>query len=69
MIHLAAPGWAGLIVMILVLYIKTFPRVTFRQELVKAQGFRSVPVVEANGRCRVGNTTSAQLLDFQMDAT
>ena len=38
--------------------------VTFRPELVKAKGFRSVPVIEANGRYWVGNATTAQLVKF-----
>jgi glutaredoxin len=38
--------------------------VTFRPDLVRAKGLRSVPVVEAGGRLLVGNATSAQLADF-----
>ena len=38
--------------------------VTFRPELVKSKGFRSVPVVEAGGRYWVGNATTAQLALF-----
>ncbi len=38
--------------------------VTFRPELIKAKGFRSVPVIEANGKYWVGNATSAQLVEF-----
>ena len=38
--------------------------VTFRPDIVRARGLRSVPVVEANGRLLVGNATSAQLADF-----
>lgn len=38
--------------------------VTFRPELVRAKGIRSIPVVEVNGRTLVGNATSAQLADF-----
>lgn len=35
--------------------------VTFRPEIIRAKGLRSVPVVEANGRLLVGNATSEQL--------
>lgn len=35
--------------------------VTFRPELVRAKGLRSVPVLEANGEYLVGNATSAQI--------
>lgn len=38
--------------------------VTFRPELVRSKGLRSVPVLEANGRLLVGNATSAQILEF-----
>ncbi len=38
--------------------------VTFRPELIKAKGFRSVPVIEAKGRYWVGNATTAQLAKF-----
>jgi glutaredoxin len=38
--------------------------VTFRPDLIRAKGLRSVPVVEANGRVLVGNATSEQLADF-----
>jgi glutaredoxin len=38
--------------------------VTFRPDVIRAKGLRSVPVVEANGRLLVGNATSAQLADF-----
>ena len=38
--------------------------VTFRPELIRAKGIRSVPVIEASGRTLVGNATSAQLADF-----
>ena len=38
--------------------------VTFRPDVVRAKGLRSVPVVEAHGRLLVGNATSAQLADF-----
>jgi glutaredoxin len=42
--------------------------VTFRPNLVRAKGLRSVPVVEAGGRFLVGNATSAQLVSFLADA-
>jgi glutaredoxin len=35
--------------------------VTFRPELVRAKGLRSVPVLEAGGEYLVGNVTSAQI--------
>jgi glutaredoxin len=38
--------------------------VTFRPDVIRAKGLRSVPVVEANGRTLVGNATSAQLAEF-----
>jgi glutaredoxin len=38
--------------------------VTFRPEIVRAKGFRSVPVIEVDGRYWVGNATSAQLVAF-----
>lgn len=38
--------------------------VTFRPDLVLSKGLRAVPVVEANGRYRTGNATSAELLAF-----
>jgi glutaredoxin len=38
--------------------------VTFRPEIVRAKGLRSVPVLEANGRLLVGNATSAQIVEF-----
>ncbi len=38
--------------------------ITFWPEIVKAKGFRSVPVVEADGRYWVGNATTAQLVEF-----
>ncbi len=49
---------------------RTFPfkveevDVTFRPEVVRAKGLRSVPVLEANGRLLVGNATSAQIVEF-----
>lgn len=42
--------------------------VTFRPEVIRAKGLRSVPVVEANGRVLVGNATSAQLAAFLREA-
>jgi glutaredoxin len=42
--------------------------VTFRPEVIRAKGFRSVPVVEANGRVLVGNATSVQLATFLREA-
>ena len=38
--------------------------VTFRPEIIRAKGLRSVPVVEANHRLLVGNATSAQIVEF-----
>jgi glutaredoxin len=38
--------------------------VTFRPDLVRAKGLKSVPVVEANGQVLVGNATSQQLVAF-----
>jgi glutaredoxin len=38
--------------------------VTFRPDLIRAKGLRSVPVVEANGQVLVGNATSEQLAEF-----
>ncbi len=38
--------------------------VTFRPDLIKAKGFRSVPVIEADGRYWAGNATTAQLVHF-----
>jgi glutaredoxin len=38
--------------------------VTFRPEIIRAKGLRSVPVIEANGRTLVGNATSAQIIEF-----
>ncbi len=37
---------------------------TFRPQLARAKGLRSVPVVEAGGRCLRGNATSSQLTAF-----
>jgi glutaredoxin len=42
--------------------------VTFRPEIIRDKGLRSVPVVEANGRLLVGNATSEQLVAFLTDA-
>lgn len=42
--------------------------VTFRPELVRAKGLRSVPVLEAAGRFLVGNATSAQIAEFLSNA-
>jgi len=38
--------------------------ITFRPNLIKEKGFRSVPVIEADGEYWIGNATSAQLLSF-----
>jgi glutaredoxin len=38
--------------------------VTFRPEIIRAKGLRSVPVLEADGRLLVGNATSAQIVEF-----
>lgn len=38
--------------------------VTFRPEVIRAKGLRSVPVIEANGRLLVGNATSARIAEF-----
>jgi glutaredoxin len=38
--------------------------VTFRPEIVRAKGLRSVPVLEANGQFLAGNATSAQISEF-----
>ena len=42
--------------------------VTFRPDVLRARGLRSVPVVEANGRLLVGKATSAQPADFLRSA-
>ena len=42
--------------------------VTFRPEVIRAKGLRSVPVLEANGKVLVGNATSAQILEFLKNA-
>jgi glutaredoxin len=38
--------------------------VTFRPDIVRAKGLRSVPVLEANGQLLVGNATSAHIAAF-----
>jgi glutaredoxin len=38
--------------------------VTFRPDVIRAKGLRSVPVLEASGRLLVGNATSAQIAEF-----
>ena len=38
--------------------------VTFRPNLIRSKGFRSVPVLEADGRFLVGNATTADLAAF-----
>ncbi len=38
--------------------------ITFRQDIVREKGLRSVPVVETDGRYWVGNATTAQLVEF-----
>ncbi len=38
--------------------------ITFRQDIIREKGLRSVPVVEADGRLWVGNATTAQLVEF-----
>jgi hypothetical protein len=38
--------------------------VTFRPEIIRSKGLRSVPVLEANGRVLVGNATSARIAEF-----
>jgi glutaredoxin len=43
--------------------------VTFRPEIVRAKGLRSVPVLEANGQMLAGNATSAQLAEFLRTAS
>jgi glutaredoxin len=42
--------------------------VTFRPDIVRAKGLRSVPVLEANGQLLVGNATSAQIAGFLASA-
>ena len=38
--------------------------VTFRPDIIRAKGLKSVPVIEAHGRLLVGNATSQQLAAF-----
>jgi len=38
--------------------------VTFRPEIIRAKGLRSVPVLEAGGHLLVGNATSARIAEF-----
>jgi glutaredoxin len=38
--------------------------VTFRPDIVRAKGLRSVPVLECDGRTLVGNATSAQIAEL-----
>jgi glutaredoxin len=38
--------------------------ITFKPNLIKEKGFRSVPVIEKDGEYLIGNATSAQLLTF-----
>ena len=38
--------------------------ITFRQDIIRGKGLRSVPVIEAGGRFRVGNATTDQLVEF-----
>jgi glutaredoxin len=38
--------------------------VTFRPQIVRAKGLRSVPVLEAGGLLLSGNATSAQIVEF-----
>jgi glutaredoxin len=42
--------------------------VTFKPHIVVQKGFRSVPVIESQGRYLVGNATSAELSAFLGDA-
>jgi glutaredoxin len=42
--------------------------VTFRPEIIRAKGLRSVPVLEAAGHVLVGNATSAQIAEFLIGA-
>lgn len=42
--------------------------VTFRPELIRAKGLRSVPVVEAGGRTLIGNATSEALAALVLEA-
>lgn len=38
--------------------------VTFEPQMVRAKGFRSVPVIEHEGRYQAGNATTAELVRF-----
>ena len=38
--------------------------VTFQPRLIRDKGFKSVPVVETDGRRSIGNATTAQLVSF-----
>jgi glutaredoxin len=38
--------------------------VTFRPDVIRSKGIRSVPVLESEGRLLVGNATSAQIAEF-----
>jgi glutaredoxin len=38
--------------------------ITFKPNLIKEKGFRSVPVIEKDGKYLIGNATSAQLIAF-----
>jgi predicted DCC family thiol-disulfide oxidoreductase YuxK len=38
--------------------------VTFRPDIIRAKGLRSVPVLEADGRLLVGNATTAEIVAF-----
>jgi glutaredoxin len=42
--------------------------VTFRPDLIRSKGLRSVPVLEANGQLLVGNATSEQIAGFLKSA-
>ena len=42
--------------------------VTFRPEIIRAKGLRSVPVLEVNGQFLVGNATSVQIVNFLQSA-
>lgn len=38
--------------------------VTFRPDIIRSKGIRSVPVLESSGRLLVGNATSARIAEF-----
>ena len=42
--------------------------VTFRPDIIRAKGLRSVPVLEANGHLLVGNATSKHIAEFLRQA-